>query len=156
MNKKTSNSRKGHKTNPDVFQIVPPENFPEVQPETKMLPIFFFFFTCGTVFYFFFVLTHSPHSSSIGRERERIRRVNREVCRGRGHRGTKNHMTKTMTMNLPIMIRRLSFVSTMSFPKKIVRLLHSAKQKELFLIGVPFSGGQVKYQTNSIGTLFVV
>lgn len=59
-------------------------------------------------------------------------------------------MTKTMTLNFPIMMRRLSFVSTMAFPKKIVRLLHSAKQKELFLIGVPFSGGQVKYQTNSI------
>ena len=53
-------------------------------------------------------------------------------------------------MNFPIVIRRLSLRSTMATQKKIVRLCHSAKQKELFLIGVPFSGGQVKYQTNSM------
>ena len=51
-----------------------------------------------------------------------------------------------MTMNFPIMIRRLSFGSTMALPKKIIRFSHAEKQKELFLIGVPFSGGQVKYQ----------
>lgn len=45
-------------------------------------------------------------------------------------------------MNFPIIMRRLSFRSTVAFPKKIIRFSHSAKQKELFLIGVPFSGGQ--------------
>lgn len=36
-----------------------------------------------------------------GRERERIGRVNREVCRGRGDKGMKNHMTRHIDHELP-------------------------------------------------------
>lgn len=86
--------------------------------------------------------THSPHSPSGGKERERMRRVHWKVCKGRGDKGTKSPLFIAITMTVPIVIRRLGLRSTM---KKIVRLCHSTKQKELFLIGVPFSGGQVKY-----------
>ena len=92
-------------------------------------------------------VTQSPSS---GNERERIGRVNRKVCRGRGHKETKEISHIYGTLYSLTMIHREGLRSTMASLKKIVRLCHSAKQKELFLIGVPFSGGQVKYQTNSI------
>ncbi|KAL9952043.1 hypothetical protein ACROYT_G039243 [Oculina patagonica] len=40
------------------------------------------------------------------------------------------------------MIRRLGLGPATAAQKKIARFCHSRKQKELFLIGVPFSGGQ--------------
>lgn len=85
--------------------------------------------------------------SPVVEEREEMGRVKTEVWRGRGQE-EKN--VPCGRMNVLTMIRRLGLGPATAAPKKIARFCHSRKQKELFLIGVPFSGGQVKYRLTEI------
>lgn len=46
-------------------------------------------------------------------------------------------------MNISMIRSWLGLGPAMAAPNRIVRFYHMGREKELFLIGVPFSGGQV-------------